>query len=345
MSLLELKAMFIRKEPTFEPSDCVVEKVIRLSGAEYDSFRRNTLADRDFIRDNVDLMYHEADSGKLHCIMVVGEGRRDGVLVDSSGSDYARYAAFIPNAEDLLTVRRYPALAALNQKLTDIVDYIAEQAATMEITDGWRAVNLEDLETQFGIDLMRNGALRNTVLEMISGRPEIADFELDKNELILYSTSEIETPQLTEAQADLSYWLAVTESSRFKWTEDEIVRLNGRGAMYYIGGEYGQFIRINKDGLLTAGTYEGAIPHIGEAMFQVVVEKQYPDFNAAFEAAVNAGGKKFLVDMFSGNMPIAQPSTEKPSVVAQIKEARQAQPASKEQESPAHKKDKGGPEL
>lgn len=102
MSRLELNAVFSRKEPTFEPTGCVVEKVIQLTGAEYDHFRRNMLADHDFIRNNVDLMYHEGDT--LHCILAVGEGRQDGVLIDSSGSNYARYAAFIPNAADILTV-------------------------------------------------------------------------------------------------------------------------------------------------------------------------------------------------------------------------------------------------
>lgn len=104
MSQFELNAVFSRKQPTFEPSNCIVEKVIQLTGAEYDRFRRNMLSDHDFIRDNIDLMYHEGD--KLHCIMAVGEGRPDGVLIDSSGSSYARYAAFIPNAADILTAHQ-----------------------------------------------------------------------------------------------------------------------------------------------------------------------------------------------------------------------------------------------
>lgn len=248
MSQLELNAVFSRKEPTFEPSNCIVEKVIQLSGAEYDRFRRNMLADHDFIRDNIDLMYHEGD--KLHCIMAVGEGRADGVLIDSSGSAYARYAAFIPNAADILAVRL-----------------------------------------------------------------------------------EREAPALTDAGKDWAYWTAVTESSQFRWTEDVIVRLNGYGSLYYIGGEDGQFIQIDKDGRLAAGTYEGAVPHIGDAMFKVAVEKKYPDFNAAFTAALAAGGKKFLADMFSGN-PVQRPREEKPSVVSRIQEARLAPAPPKEQHTP-----------
>jgi hypothetical protein len=94
-------------------------------------------------------------------------------------------------------------------------------------------------------------------------------------------------------------WKAVTESSRFRWVEDEIFRLNGRGAFYYSGGEDGVYMKIQKDGLLEAGRYEGAVPHIGEAMFMPQIEKQYADFNAAYTAALEAGGKQFLLDMLT----------------------------------------------
>lgn len=40
---------------------------------------------------------------------------------------------------------------------------------------------------------------------------------------------------------ELKQWLAVTENSRYQWTEDEVTRLNGRGALYYFGGKDGAF--------------------------------------------------------------------------------------------------------
>lgn len=50
--MLQTKAVFERKESDFAPRDCVIEKVIRLSGAEYDYFARNMLRDQAFICDN-----------------------------------------------------------------------------------------------------------------------------------------------------------------------------------------------------------------------------------------------------------------------------------------------------
>jgi len=157
--------------------------------------------------------------------------------------------------------------------------------------------------------------------------------------------------RLNEAEANFAAWLAVTESSRFKWVEDDIYRLNGRGAMYYTGGEDGIYMRIQQDGTLEAGNYEGAIPHIGEAMFTVALIKQFASFSEAYKAAMESGGKQFLVDMFSTNdrQPLVKiagkdASEDKPSVLKQIRDAQKApkQPAKLKPEL-GRKKD--GPEL
>jgi hypothetical protein len=102
---------------------------------------------------------------------------------------------------------------------------------------------------------------------------------------------------------EFAAWQARTENSRFKWTEDEIYRLNGRGVFYYMGGEDGIYMAAGQDGTFVIGTYEGAIPHIGEASFTKKAEIRCADFSVAFEKAVNAGGKKFLADVFSAGAP------------------------------------------
>ena len=49
---------------------------------------------------------------------------------------------------------------------------------------------------------------------------------------------------------------------------DEVTRMNGRGFLYYSGGESGIDMRVTRDGSLQVGNYEGAIPHIGDALFK-----------------------------------------------------------------------------
>lgn len=114
---------------------------------------------------------------------------------------------------------------------------------------------------------------------------------------------------------ELKHWLAVTQNSRYQWTEDEVTRQNGRGALFYFGGEDGIYIRIQLEGELSLGSYEGAFPHMGEARFHPKAATQYSDFNEAFEKAVNLGGPKFLQDIFSGKPPqLLYESSESPSM-------------------------------
>ena len=56
--------------------------------------------DYDFIRQHWDKMYQEGDV--VHCILVKGENSTDGILVNSEGSGYARYAAYFPAAQSFL---------------------------------------------------------------------------------------------------------------------------------------------------------------------------------------------------------------------------------------------------
>lgn len=94
-------------------------------------------------------------------------------------------------------------------------------------------------------------------------------------------------------------WIAVTANSQYQWTADEVTRQNGRGELYFLGGESGIYMRIQPEGLLSIGTYEGAIPHIGEALFTQKTVRDCGSFDQAFQKAVELGGKKFLQDMFS----------------------------------------------
>ena len=101
--MLKTKALFERKTNSFEPTECIIEKTVYLGTTEYDRFRKNMLDDYDFIRNNIDLMCCD-NEGVYHCLLVVGEDRVDGVLIESEGYGYSRYSAFLPNASDFLAL-------------------------------------------------------------------------------------------------------------------------------------------------------------------------------------------------------------------------------------------------
>ncbi len=95
-----MRAVFSRKEPEIVANEFKVEKVIVLPENDYLYFAENLMKQYDFIEKNVELMYEQ--SGVWHCVLVTGDGTDEGILVESEGSAYARYSAFVPSISDIM---------------------------------------------------------------------------------------------------------------------------------------------------------------------------------------------------------------------------------------------------
>jgi hypothetical protein len=93
---LRFKATLEHKPSEFNLQDCIADKIVELSASDFDDLVRRPLVDRAWINENREVMYHGEDG--YHCILALGEGRSDGVLIEAEGYDYPRKAAYIPNA-------------------------------------------------------------------------------------------------------------------------------------------------------------------------------------------------------------------------------------------------------
>ena len=87
---LKLNAMMWRKHETLEPLSYKVSEVIVLSDAEFRDVMKNSLEDRGYLSGR-----HGDDT----CVLLLSENGDDGILVDTQGCNYPRYAAFIPKAK------------------------------------------------------------------------------------------------------------------------------------------------------------------------------------------------------------------------------------------------------
>ena len=87
---LKLNAMMWRKPETLEPRSYKVSEVIVVSDAEFRDVVKNSLEDRDYLSGR-----HGDDT----CVLLLSENGDDGILVDTQGCNYPRYAAFIPKAK------------------------------------------------------------------------------------------------------------------------------------------------------------------------------------------------------------------------------------------------------
>ena len=317
----EIKAALMYKESAIEAKNCIIEKIIRISADEFDRFSGGLLRDWDFLRDNKPDTAIDS-TGRYRCLLITGEGRRDGILVNTEGANYARYSAFIPNVEDFLNAQRYPALAELNKMLTAIVDVIAEQGGVGS-SDGRGIINLQEWEDLYGIDFMTNGALRYTVLDMLSERQEIKDWKLDAGQLIVWR--EINDAYVNETLVDPSVTPANMHAYGYTW--DGMILLSKERALELFDSGYGIY-RLYEDDAEGAADCREAIEDF-DGMFGIenpawVEAKQTQPINIAR-----------LI------------SEEKPSVLEEIKASRDSshEPKAKEKDARKLKKNKGDAEL
>lgn len=96
-----MKTRFIRKperQDLIPQDEFIIEKEIVLDEKDFDKFLNHPLDDYDFIKENVELMYCDKEN-VYHCIFVTSNEDDFGILIESEGYHYARYAAFISKAE------------------------------------------------------------------------------------------------------------------------------------------------------------------------------------------------------------------------------------------------------
>ena len=95
-----MKTTFIRKATANEliPTDeFVIEKTIVIDKDLFNCFLHRPLDDYDFIKENREHMFCDKDE-IYHCIFVTSDSHDFGILVESEGYHYARYAAYLPKA-------------------------------------------------------------------------------------------------------------------------------------------------------------------------------------------------------------------------------------------------------
>ena len=83
-----------------------VVKVIELTQAQYQHYAAHLGEKAPFITANRALMGTDAH-GVIRCLLITVRSRRDGMLIDAQGYDYARYSAYIRD-KSRLSLRDIP---------------------------------------------------------------------------------------------------------------------------------------------------------------------------------------------------------------------------------------------
>ncbi len=172
---MNLKANFEHKPSDFSLQDCIIEKTVKLSEQEFKSLLEQPLRDRTFLAENTELMRCDGN-GVFHCLLVTGEGRNDGVLVEAEGYAYCRNASYVPNISALTS----PVLQEVNNKLAAAVDYIIADG-TQNTSEGSWVIYFDELEKQTGLNVEFNSIVLDTLERMLSERPEVAELAVDES--------------------------------------------------------------------------------------------------------------------------------------------------------------------
>lgn len=149
---LIINTNLLRKESEFRTKSCVVEKAIAVSHAEFENLKRHPLQDNNLIAENTDLMYCDSDD-IYHCLLIYDEEQGDGLLIESEGSSYLRYAQYIPKARDLVERHQDPEIQLTNgeRKLHELLNETAERIAIFAKL-GYSEFSLDDVLDDLGCD-------------------------------------------------------------------------------------------------------------------------------------------------------------------------------------------------
>lgn len=160
------------KQTDFNLPRCRIEKVVKLTPPEYTEFVSDPLGYYDFLREfNAEKQVYQPDSRP--CLLLVGEGHKDGFIIDTQGYDYARYTAHIPNAEQLAVAVRYPSLENAVRETALAADTAVQKA--IESGDKEYGVNIDEVRNQF----RGAGFSEGLLYAALKDRPEIESVDFD----------------------------------------------------------------------------------------------------------------------------------------------------------------------
>ena len=157
-SFFRTTAPAIKDVDEIRTDECKIEAVVVLDAEEFEDFRRRLFVARDFIADNHDYMYLDR-TGISHCLLVLGEGKPDGILVDSGLSQHAKFTSFLPNAVDFM-----------KKQIQMMADELLRNVET--------EIDFKSISDKFDVTVTADNGIGRMLIDEIRGRNELVDVEV-----------------------------------------------------------------------------------------------------------------------------------------------------------------------
>lgn len=151
---MQINAALRVKQAAIIEQPCIIADIMELPESEYASLYQDLLKERGCFLGMKDIGSYV--DGQRCCVLVLGEGQEDGILIDTQGTACARHSAFISNARTLVKVHT-----------RELADHLISEG-THYTEDGRWSVSYEDLYEHYGAyitDTNGNGRLLKAELE------------------------------------------------------------------------------------------------------------------------------------------------------------------------------------
>ena len=145
--------------------ECKIEAGVVLDAEEFEGFRRRLFVARDFIADNHDYMYLDRN-GVSHCLLVLGEGKPDGILVDSGLSQHAKFTSFLPNAAGFM-----------EKQIRMMADELLKNVETK--------IDFKSISDKFDVTVTADNGIGKMLIDELRGRNELANVEITHDSIDL----------------------------------------------------------------------------------------------------------------------------------------------------------------
>ena len=175
------------KPASMDIQRCNIVGIEYVTDGMFQVLKSGTLGDCTFLEKWAGKLRARPD-GLTDCLLVLTNNSDDGIVIDSEGYSYPRYAAFIPDAKLLYALDRHPAMSEFVRGMTELVDRYAKLAVDCQC-DGIYSLYYKDIQGAAKF----NYFYEDLFMEMLSNRPEIELIETDYESYFITIAPEFRT--------------------------------------------------------------------------------------------------------------------------------------------------------
>lgn len=163
---MRINAQMIQQE-FIKPQECTIDDVVDLPAPEYLSLMENLMQAKECFINRLNANPWQGEYKR--CLLVLGIGREDGILVDTQGSPYPKRVAFIPSARTIL-----------QSHIKQLADYAVSEGTEHSEDTRWET-SYEELYNHFGANITKDNGNCKMLVKELERRKEIDELTVTED--------------------------------------------------------------------------------------------------------------------------------------------------------------------